>query len=48
MNVFELLQAWWDFIDDDNTASREEYTEEEQYNLMSDFIYKNVINKQED
>jgi hypothetical protein len=47
MNVLELLQAWWDFIDEDNTAPRKEYTEEEQYNLMSDFIYKNIISKQD-
>jgi hypothetical protein len=45
MDVFELLQKWWDFMDEGNTHTRKEYTEEEQINIISDFVYENIIEK---
>jgi hypothetical protein len=36
----EILKAWWDFMDENSTASRYEYTEQEQRELIDSFLAK--------
>lgn len=38
---FELFKKWWDFMDEDCTSYRTEYTEDEQYKLFTQFIAEN-------
>jgi hypothetical protein len=39
-NLTEILLQWWDFMDEDCTAQRHEYTREEQKELIDRFFLK--------
>ena len=41
LNISDLLKKWWDFMDEDCTAYRKEYTEDEQIDIINNFLNEN-------